>query len=79
MSRELVPSTFGRVLRRCYLPPQPKKKLGRPWTDDRAALETIVFGLRRDIPWEMLPRKQFGMTAWRRLKDWTRAGVWGKL
>ncbi|WP_407667376.1 transposase, partial [Myxococcus dinghuensis] len=38
--------------------------------------------LRSSIPWEILPRKQFGlagMTAWRRLEEWTRAGVWEKL
>ncbi|NNB96261.1 IS5 family transposase [Corallococcus exiguus] len=62
--------------------PRPKKQLGRPRTDDRAALEAIVFVLRSRIPWAMLPRKQFGlsgMTAWRRLEEWTRAGVWEKL
>nr|WP_233582894.1 transposase [Corallococcus sp. CA053C] len=56
--------------------------MGRPRADDRAALEAIVFVLRSSIPWEMLPRKQFGlsgMTAWRRLEEWTRAGVRGKL
>ncbi|MBE4753208.1 transposase [Corallococcus sp. ZKHCc1 1396] len=42
-------------------PPRPKKKLGRPWADNRAALEAIVFVLRSGIPWEMLPRKQFGL------------------
>nr|WP_255651332.1 IS5 family transposase [Corallococcus sp. AS-1-12] len=60
-------------------PPRPKKKLGRPRADDRAALEAIVFVLRSGIPWDMLPRKQFGlsvMTAWRRLEEWSRAGVW---
>ena len=62
--------------------PKPKKKPGRPRADYRAALEAIVFVLRSGIPWEMLPRKQFGlsgMTAWRRLEEWTRAGVWEEL
>jgi transposase len=45
-------------------------------------MEAIVFVLRSGIPWEMLPRKQpglSGMTAWRRLEEWTRAGVWEEL
>ncbi|RKH23630.1 transposase [Corallococcus sp. CA041A] len=35
--------------------PRPKKQLGRPRTDDRAALEAIVFVLRSRIPWGIRP------------------------
>jgi transposase len=81
MARELVPDALWE--RVAPLLPAPKKKLlGRPRADDRAALEAIVFVLRSGIPWEMLPTKQFGlsgMTAWRRLEEWTRAGVFDKL
>lgn len=81
MARELVPDALWE--RVAPLLPAPKKKLpGRPRADDRAALEAIVFVLRTGIPWEMLPAKQFGlsgMTAWRRLEQWTRAGVFEKL
>jgi Putative transposase of IS4/5 family (DUF4096) len=34
------------------------------------------------VPWEMLPREAFGcsgMTCWRRVRDWQRAGVWDHL
>ncbi|RKG84404.1 IS5 family transposase [Corallococcus sp. CA049B] len=82
MLRELVPDAFWQRVAPLLPPPRPKKKLGRPRADDRAALEAIVFVLRSGIPWEMLPRKQFGlsgMTAWRRLEEWTRAGVWEQL
>lgn len=82
MVRELVPDAFWQRVAPLLPPPRPTKKLGRPRTDDRAALEAIVFVLRSGIPWEMLPRKQFGlsgMTAWRRLEEWTEAGVWEKL
>lgn len=82
MVRELVPDAFWQRVAPLLPAPRPKKKLGRPRADDRAALEAIVFVLRSGIPWEMLPRKQFGlsgMTAWRRLEEWTRAGVWEKL
>jgi transposase len=83
MVRELVPDALWE--RVAPLLPVPKKKelgRGRPRASDRAALEAIVFVLRTGIPWEMLPTKQFGlsgMTAWRRLEQWTRAGVFEQL
>lgn len=81
MARELVPDALWERVAP-LLPSPKKKKPGRPRADDRAALEAIVFVLRTGIPWEMLPQKQFGlsgMTAWRRLEQWTRAGVFEKL
>ena len=81
MARELVPDELWE--RVAPLLPVPKKKqFGRPRADDRAALEAILFVLKSGIPWEMLPTKQFGlsgMTAWRRLEEWTRAGVFERL
>ncbi|WP_420715082.1 transposase [Corallococcus sp. bb12-1] len=74
--RELVPNAFWQRVAPLLPPPRSKKKLGRPRADDRAELEATVFALRSGIPWEMLPRKQFGlsgMTTWRRLEEWTRA------
>ncbi|WP_371878243.1 IS5 family transposase [Myxococcus landrumensis] len=82
MVRELVPDALWQRVAPLLPPPRPKKKMGRPRADDRAALEAIVFVLKSGIPWEMLPRKQFGlcgMTAWRHLEEWTRAGVWEEL
>ncbi|ADO73756.1 Transposase [Stigmatella aurantiaca DW4/3-1] len=81
MVRALVPDAlWERVVP--LLPTPKKKKPGRPRVDERAALEAIVFVLRTGIPWEMLPTKQFGlsgMTTWRRLEQWTRAGVFEQL
>src|SRR5690348_14433970 len=62
------------------LPPRPPRpKGGRPPVDDRAALTGILFVLKSGVPWEMLPREMgcgCGMSCWRRLRDWQRAGVW---
>lgn len=81
MAREFVPDALWERVAP-LLPAPKKKKPGRPRADDRAAFEAIVFVLRTGIPWEMLPTKQFGlsgMTAWRRLELWTRAGVFEQL
>jgi transposase len=66
------------------LPPKPAHpKGGRPFTvSDRAALAGIIFVLKTGIQWEYLPREMgsgCGMTCWRRLRAWQRAGVWAAL
>lgn len=56
-----------------------KRNPGRLPTPDRAVLAGILFVLRSGIPWEMLPQEMgcgCGMTCWRRLRDWNKAGVW---
>jgi len=63
-------------------PERPKPKGGRPRVSDRAALEGIVYVLRTGIGWEHLPRELgcgSGMTCWRRLREWQRAGMWSRL
>ena len=50
--------------------------------NDRAALTGILFVLKTGIPWEMLPQEMgcgSGMTCWRRLKEWHKAGVWERV
>lgn len=70
---------------RAIAPVAPQAKVaqgGRPPVDDRAALCGIIFVLRTGIPWEYLPQEMgcgSGMTCWRRLRDWQRAGVWRRL
>ena len=59
-----------------------RKYPGRKRVCDRAALTGILFVLKTGIAWEDLPQELgwgSGMTCWRRLRDWQKAGVWEKL
>ena len=65
-------------------PPKPRRHRypGRLPVDDRAALAGIVFVLKTGINWNQLPTSLVGcsgVTSWRRLRDWTEAGVWPAL
>ena len=63
--------------------PRPGRgRSGRPRVPDRAALAGIVFVLKTGISWNELPQElgcDSGVTCWRRLHEWQRAGVWEKL
>jgi transposase len=55
---------------------------GRHRSDDRAALEGILYVARTGIGWNQLPTGLFGVsgaTCWRRLSEWSQAGVWQQL
>ena len=82
MARPLLPDGLWAEIAP-LLPPEPAKpKGGRPRRSDRAALMGILFVLRSGTPWELLPREMgcgSGMTCWRRLRDWQKAGVWDRL
>jgi transposase len=82
MARPLLPDGLWAEIAP-LLPPEPAKpKGGRPRRSDRASLTGILFVLRSGTPWELLPREMgcgSGMTCWRRLRDWQKAGVWDRL
>ena len=65
-----------------FLPPHlPSPEGGRKPVPDRQCLIGILFVLRSGMPWEMLPQEMgcgSGVTCWRRFREWTDAGVWGK-
>ena len=82
MAKPLISDELWKVIEPLLPPEPPKPKGGRPRISDRAALTGIVFVLKSGLQWEMLPQEMgcgSGMTCWRRLRDWEKAGVWEKL
>jgi transposase len=67
------------------LPPAPERRRrhpGRLRVPDRTALAGVLFVLRTGIAWRDVPAETVGcsgVTAWRRLRHWTEAGVWPRL
>jgi transposase len=63
-------------------PPRRRRFPGRKPVDDRVALAGVVFVLKTGITWNELPAGVVGcsgVTCWRRVRDWTQAGVWPAL
>jgi transposase len=62
------------------IPPKRKQpKGGGTWKDDRLVLNGIIYVLLTGIAWKHLPKRLgwgSGVTAWRRMKEWQKAGVW---
>ena len=82
MAKTLVSDELWTIIEPLLPKEPPKPKGGRPRVSDRAALTGILFVLQTGLPWEYLPREMgcgSGMTCWRRLRDWNRAGVWHRL
>ncbi|GAA3899576.1 hypothetical protein GCM10023084_60080 [Streptomyces lacrimifluminis] len=55
---------------------------GRKRHPDRLVFQGILFVPHTGIAWEHLPQELgfgSGMTCWRRLAEWTEAGVWPRL
>ena len=71
----LVEPLLPRVERRFRYP-------GRKRLPDRRALQGILFVLHTGISWTHLPLELgfgSGVTCWRRLDEWQKAGVWERL
>src|SRR5215217_7474157 len=80
----IVPDGLWERIAPLLPPPKPRRYRypGRRPIDDRAALGGIVFVLKTGINWSQLPAGLVGcsgVTCWRRLRDWTEAGVWPAL
>jgi transposase len=83
MAKELVSDGLW-IICEPIIPRLKKKsrKGGRPPVGNREALTGILFVLKTGIAWEDLPKEMgcgSGMTCWRRLVAWQKAGVWDKL
>lgn len=61
----------------------PSSKGGRPRADDRPCLLALIYMLREGGTWRRLPRLELACpshcTVWRRLQEWSNAGLWEKL
>lgn len=89
MSKPLVPDELWQIVQP-LLPAHKEtrgrrsrfRRGGRPPADDRAILTGILFVMRTGIPWKDLPAEfgcGCGMTCWRHLRDWHKAGVFHEL
>ncbi|MEU3983797.1 IS5 family transposase [Streptomyces sp. NPDC026672] len=84
MNSDLVPDDLWERIAP-LIPPRPPRRHrfpGRKPIDDRTALAGIVYVLRKGVSWADGPAERIGcsgVTCWRRLRDWTEAGVWTRL
>jgi transposase len=82
MAAPLLPEELWTEIRPLLPPEPPKPHGGRPRVSDRDCLVGIIFVLKTGTPWRFLPA-ELGcgspVTCWRRLKEWTEAGVWAKV
>jgi transposase len=81
MARPLLDDELWSVIEPLLPPPKPRrfKFPGRKPLDRRKALTGILFVLKTGIPWEYLPQEMgcgCGMSCWRYLDAWQKAGVW---
>lgn len=82
MATPLLPDELWQMIRPHLPRRNPRVWGGRRPIDDRKVLTGIIFVLKSGIPWEELPQEMgcgSGMTCWRRMRDWQKAGVWDRV
>lgn len=81
MAREWVTDKLWAEIQPLLPQRPPRPKGGRPPADERACLVGILFVLRTGCAWADIPAElaPSGPTCWRRMNEWTRAGVWPAL
>ena len=84
MARPLVDDALWALIQPLLPPAKPRRGRwpGRKPVEPRQVLTGILFVLKTGRPWEALPQELgcgSGMTCWRYLRAWQRAGVWQRL
>jgi len=77
--RQLLDALWERIAPQ--LPPKPAQpKGGRPFADDKACFEGIVYVLRNGIRWNSMPRCYPSSTTCNdRFHLWTQLGLWDQM
>src|SRR5436309_138940 len=84
MDRSLLPDDLWEFIKP-FLPPAKRRHFrhpGRKPVAARKCMTGIIFVLKTGLPWEYLPQEMgcgSGVTCWRRLRDWQKAGVFEKI
>ncbi len=84
MAKPLLDEELWNLIEPLLPPPKPRRfrSPGRMPLDRRKVLTGILFVLKSGIPWEDLPQEMgcgSGMSCWRYLEAWQKAGVWEKV
>jgi transposase len=84
MAKPVLDERLWKIIEPLFPPPKRRRRrhAGRKPLTNHQALTGILFVLKTGIPWEYLPREMgcgSGMSCWRRLRDWQKAGVWMRL
>lgn len=84
MAKPLLDDDLWNLIEPLLPPPKPRRKKcpGRKPLDRRKVLTGILFVLKTGMPWEYLPQEMgcgSGMSCWRYLAAWQKAGVWDKV
>ena len=83
MRADLLPDSLWSEAEPLLPPHPPSPKGGRPRVPDRNCLAALVYILREGCTYRGLPCRELGcgsgVTVWRRLQEWSRAGVWTAL
>ena len=80
---QLVSDQLWAIVQPLLPPPRPPYGGRRRTFSDRNCFAAIVYMARTSTPWRLLPAQELGCgsptTAWRRLAEWAKAGVFEQL
>jgi transposase len=84
MAKPLVDDELWSVVEPLLPPAKPRRRRypGRKPLDRRQVLTGILFVLKSGIGWEDLPQEMgcgCGMSCWRYLRAWEKAGIWDRI